>query len=154
MLRAIIIITSLLLPIVVSSAAANAAPEPLHRGTKEHSGWHSIGPAPPTILATVAADPKLHTIYISSLGGGVISAATRCSKASTEAPLSAPEASACQAPRRQTRAFCRWILNVPMYCISGQKQVSYSRARMQQKPGSRSISVLATLITTYPSRVS
>jgi hypothetical protein len=72
MLRAIIIITSLSLPIVVSSAAADAALEPLHRGTKEHSGWHSIGPAPPTILATGAADPNSHTIYIGSLGGLVI----------------------------------------------------------------------------------
>jgi photosystem II stability/assembly factor-like uncharacterized protein len=35
-------------------------------------GWESIGPAPPTILAPIAADARTHTIYIGSVGGGVI----------------------------------------------------------------------------------
>ena len=69
MLRAIFIITSLSLPTIVSSAAADTAPEPFHRSTIEHSGWRSIGPAPPTILVTVAAAAKSHTIYVGSLGG-------------------------------------------------------------------------------------
>ena len=34
--------------------------------------WRSIGPAPPTIAATIAADAKSHTIYVGSVGGGVI----------------------------------------------------------------------------------
>ena len=36
------------------------------------TGWESVGPAPPTILAPIAADARTHTIYIGSLGGGVI----------------------------------------------------------------------------------
>ena len=34
-------------------------------------GWKSVGPAPPAILAPIAAHPPSGTIYIGSLGGGV-----------------------------------------------------------------------------------
>jgi hypothetical protein len=57
-------------------AAAGADFETLHRAAREHSGWWSIGPAAPTIPATLAADAKSHTIYVGSLGGGVITFAT------------------------------------------------------------------------------
>jgi len=72
MLRALIIVASLSMPLIAPSAAAGADFETLHRAASEPSGWRSIGPAPPTISATVAADPKSHTIYIGSVGGGVI----------------------------------------------------------------------------------
>src|SRR5207302_3313237 len=72
MLRALIIVASLSMPLIAPSAAAGADFETLHRAASEPSGWQSIGPAPPTISATVAADPKSHTIYIGSVGGGVI----------------------------------------------------------------------------------
>ena len=39
--------------------------------THNHTPWQSIGPAPPTIGA-IAADAKSHTIYVGSVGGGVI----------------------------------------------------------------------------------
>jgi len=71
MLRALIIVASLSMPLIAPSAAAGADFETLHRAASEPSGWQSIGPAPPTISATVAADPKSHTIYIGSVGGGV-----------------------------------------------------------------------------------
>lgn len=71
MLRALIILASLSLPIIASNAAADAASGPLHRSA-QHRGWQSIGPAPPTILANIAADPQSRTIYIGSVGGGVI----------------------------------------------------------------------------------
>jgi len=38
----------------------------------EPRGWESVGPAPPTILAPIAADARTHTIYVGSVGGGVI----------------------------------------------------------------------------------
>ncbi len=34
-------------------------------------GWKSVGPAPPTVAAPVAADPASRTIYINTLGGGL-----------------------------------------------------------------------------------
>ncbi len=39
--------------------------------THNHAPWYSIGPAPPTIGA-IAADAKSRTIYVGSVGGGVI----------------------------------------------------------------------------------
>lgn len=76
MLRALIIVASLSLRLIASSAAAGADFDPLHRAAREHSGWWSLGPAPRTILATVAADAKSHTMYVGSLGGGVITFST------------------------------------------------------------------------------
>ncbi|HXA13353.1 MAG TPA: hypothetical protein VNW93_14420, partial [Mycobacterium sp.] len=72
MLRSMIIVTLLSLSAIASSVAADAASEPLHRGTSEHRGWSSIGPAPPAIDANIAADARSHTIYIGTLGAGVI----------------------------------------------------------------------------------
>ena len=72
MLRSMIIVTLLSLSAIASSVAADAASEPLHRGTSEHRGWRSIGPAPPAINANIAADARSHTIYIGTLGAGVI----------------------------------------------------------------------------------
>ncbi len=61
MLRTLILIVSGSLPLTAWTAEA-----------REHHGWQSIGPVPPTILATIAADPRSRTIYIGSVGGGVI----------------------------------------------------------------------------------
>ena len=50
-------------PAIAGSSSLNA---------QKHTPWRSIGPAPPTIAATIAADAKSHTIYVGSVGGGVI----------------------------------------------------------------------------------
>ncbi len=50
-------------PAIAGSSSLNA---------QKHTPWRSIGPTPPTIAATIAADAKSHTIYVGSVGGGVI----------------------------------------------------------------------------------
>jgi photosystem II stability/assembly factor-like uncharacterized protein len=66
MLRLLAYPALLSLPITVWSAGAAGL------GTREHNSWQSIGPAPPTIATPIAADARSHTIYIGSVGGGVI----------------------------------------------------------------------------------
>jgi photosystem II stability/assembly factor-like uncharacterized protein len=42
------------------------------RGLNNPLAWKSVGPAPPAIEAAIAAHAPSHTIYIASLGGGVL----------------------------------------------------------------------------------
>jgi photosystem II stability/assembly factor-like uncharacterized protein len=42
------------------------------RGLNNPLAWRSVGPAPPAIEAAIAAHAPSHTIYIGSLGGGVL----------------------------------------------------------------------------------
>jgi photosystem II stability/assembly factor-like uncharacterized protein len=44
----------------------------LNRSSNYGGEWRSIGPAPPAIPAAIAADAWSHTIYIGSIGGGVL----------------------------------------------------------------------------------
>ena len=63
MLRTLFMAASIALPFAAWTA---------NSGTEGPVGWHSVGPAPPNINANIAADVRSHTIYIGTVGGGVI----------------------------------------------------------------------------------
>jgi hypothetical protein len=44
----------------------------LAKGLDNPHSWRAVGPAPPAIEATIAANGLSHTIYIGSLGGGIL----------------------------------------------------------------------------------
>ena len=54
--------------------AANHRPLKANDAEREPSGhpWRSVGPAPPAIPAAIASDPASHTLYVGSIGGGVL----------------------------------------------------------------------------------
>jgi hypothetical protein len=52
----------------VPSASASV----LAKGLNNPRAWRAIGPAPPAIEAAIATHLPSHTIYIGSLGGGVL----------------------------------------------------------------------------------
>lgn len=60
-----------ILVVALASAAGAPAGAP-SRDSAGPRGWESVGPSPPTIAAPIAADARTHTIYVSSVGGGVI----------------------------------------------------------------------------------
>src|SRR5271170_1657473 len=54
-------------------ASAGAQSKPLPGGTSRTAGaWRSVGPAPPSIEASIAIDDATRTVYIASLGGGIL----------------------------------------------------------------------------------
>jgi photosystem II stability/assembly factor-like uncharacterized protein len=55
---------------VVKDSPASA--DTLSSNVQGHPPWQSVGPAPPTILASIAADAKSRTVYVGSVGAGVI----------------------------------------------------------------------------------
>ena len=61
---------ALFLPIARMSHAQSAS---VSSGTVHPSGaWRSVGPQPPAIEASIALDAATHTVYIASLGGGIL----------------------------------------------------------------------------------
>ena len=69
------LVASVLLGLLVSSllTAAQAQIGVPHATQSTHPrAWRSVGPAPPSIPAAIAAHAPSHTIYIGSLGGGVL----------------------------------------------------------------------------------
>jgi photosystem II stability/assembly factor-like uncharacterized protein len=68
-----ILVVLLSLPIAAWTANAGLVPtSSSDLAAPDHNGWHSVGPAPPAILANIAADARSHTIYVGTVGGGVI----------------------------------------------------------------------------------
>jgi len=61
----------LVLAVVCSIDSAAAIAETGARAFLHGGGWKSVGPAPPAILAPIAAHLPSHTIYINAFGGGV-----------------------------------------------------------------------------------
>jgi len=57
--------------IAVPAVFVGLACGPTH-AAMDDAAWRSVGPAPPAIEASIAADPASHTIYIASTGGGVL----------------------------------------------------------------------------------
>jgi photosystem II stability/assembly factor-like uncharacterized protein len=73
MLRQCIALLFLSLSAAASGAGAgNATSATLGLNAHGRGGWQSVGPAPPAIEATIVSDPASRTIYIGSLGGGVL----------------------------------------------------------------------------------
>src|SRR6266852_365020 len=68
------LVASVLLGLLVSSllTAAQAQIGVPHATQSTPRAWKSVGPAPPSIPAAIAAHAPSHTIYIGSLGGGVL----------------------------------------------------------------------------------
>ena len=54
------------------AAPALYAVHPRSLNPNSRHPWKSVGPAPPAIPAAIASDPASHTIYVGSLGGGVL----------------------------------------------------------------------------------
>ena len=52
-----------------SNAQSNSIVAELFRTA---GAWRSVGPAPPAIEASIAVDPPTRTVYIASLGGGIL----------------------------------------------------------------------------------
>jgi photosystem II stability/assembly factor-like uncharacterized protein len=45
---------------------------PVLEESRTVGAWRSVGPAPPAIEASIAVDAATHTVYIASLGGGIL----------------------------------------------------------------------------------
>src|ERR1700731_1485306 len=65
---------SLLLSLFLTlSAKSEAQSTSLVSGKPSTAGaWRSVGPAPPAIEASIALDAATRTVYIASLGGGIL----------------------------------------------------------------------------------
>src|SRR5271167_1742546 len=72
--EAVSICFALLFALFLSMPAnSSAQTKPLPGGTSRTAGaWRSVGPAPPSIEASIAIDDATRTVYIASLGGGIL----------------------------------------------------------------------------------
>jgi photosystem II stability/assembly factor-like uncharacterized protein len=72
-MRKSIVVAMLALPITAWTANLGQLPSSsASLGAEKHAGWRSIGPTPPSIDANIAVDARSHTIYIGTVGAGVI----------------------------------------------------------------------------------
>jgi hypothetical protein len=54
-------------------ANSRAQSKPVPGGNSHTAGaWRSVGPAPPAIEASISIDDATRTVYIASLGGGIL----------------------------------------------------------------------------------
>src|ERR1700682_6262084 len=73
MLRLLLILSCISVSITAfGTGAENASPVSSGINVQQHTGWHSVGPAPPAITTPIVADAATHTIYIGSAGAGVL----------------------------------------------------------------------------------
>jgi photosystem II stability/assembly factor-like uncharacterized protein len=72
--EALCICFALFLALFLSNTpVSRAQSKPLPGGSLHAPGaWRSVGPAPPAIEASIAVDVATHTVYIASLGGGIL----------------------------------------------------------------------------------
>jgi photosystem II stability/assembly factor-like uncharacterized protein len=58
---------------LIMTPVSRAQSKPLPGASLRTAGaWRSVGPAPPAIEASIAVDTATHTVYIASLGGGIL----------------------------------------------------------------------------------
>ena len=73
MLRLLLVLSCISVSITAfGSGSPNASPVSSGSNVQQHTGWRSIGPAPPAITTPIVADVASHTIYIGSAGAGVL----------------------------------------------------------------------------------
>src|ERR1700691_1677678 len=59
--------------LLIMPASSRAQSKSLPSGNSRTTGaWRSVGPAPPAIEASIAIDDATRTVYIASLGGGIL----------------------------------------------------------------------------------
>jgi photosystem II stability/assembly factor-like uncharacterized protein len=73
MLRLLLVLTCISVSTTAfGTGAGNASPVSSEISVQQHTGWHSVGPAPPAITTPIVADAATHTIYVGSAGAGVL----------------------------------------------------------------------------------
>jgi photosystem II stability/assembly factor-like uncharacterized protein len=73
MLRQLTALSSVILSLAAWSAGTgNVSPPRPAINTDGRVGWQSTGPAPPAVEAAILSDPASRTIYLGSLGGGLL----------------------------------------------------------------------------------